>query len=36
MKNIFVFPVKLDYFGVQMSITGNLKRGNAFLVATDA
>lgn len=36
LKNILVFPAKLDYLGVQMSLTGNLKRGNAFLVASDA
>lgn len=34
-KTISLFPVKLDFLDVQMSIKGNLKRGNAFLSVTN-
>lgn len=32
---MMLFPVKLDYLDVQMSIKGILKRGNALLTATN-
>lgn len=34
-RNIFPFPVKLDFLDVQMRIKGNLKRGNPFPTATN-